>query len=205
MNKILRKLGMISLIFTIGLLAGCGGLAAADQLGGYNLPDTIDPMQASSGSVDNNDSAMVTQAHQQLINEAFHALGFNGLTRSEEMHNLVTRLQRQNDPNHISYLYEFSMDGKIIGYYVVRGKCSSTDSQLTIPQMIDNTNGAGGQVIAAPSLDGSSGLNEPGIFCFLDNPQRTMITWSGTYQMSDTYLPMHQVPLLTLPMQGTKP
>jgi hypothetical protein len=89
---------------------------------------------------------------------------------SLERRNLRERLLRFNRPQKIGYLYVMSF-GKFVGYYVVRGKVSSTQSQMTnADQVWDSGSGEQGEtVVGSIGDDGSFGPNEggdKGIFFF---------------------------------------
>ena len=105
------------------------------------------------------------------------------LKDSQERRNLKERLLRQNKPNAISYLYVLGgTTGKPIGYYVVKGKVSSTQSQMTTDNLvIDRTEGD--VVVNAPGDDGSYGANEPGVFFFLTSG--VMVQTDQGYIISD--------------------
>ena len=116
------------------------------------------------------------------------------LRNSAERQNLRKRLLITNDPNLTGYLYLFSF-GKPIGYYVVKGKVSSTDSQMTTSTTVERHNGDRGGNIAypAPGDDGSYGANENGIFFFTSSGE--FVTTNLDYIWSDKPLPI-DVPLL---------
>ena len=89
---------------------------------------------------------------------------------SLERRNLSERLIRFNRPQKIGYLYVMSF-GKFVGYYVVKGKVSSTQSQMTnTTQTWDAGSGEQGETTAdSIGDDGSFGPNEggdQGIFFF---------------------------------------
>ena len=112
------------------------------------------------------------------------------LKDSLERRNLKERLLRTNKPNQIGYIYLMSF-GKIIGYHVIKGKVSSTQSQMTTDNLIVwkcNAGNCSHNVVNAPGDDGSYGANEPGIFYFLTNG--TMVTTSLDYLYSDQPLPV---------------
>jgi len=89
------------------------------------------------------------------------------LKDSLERRNIRERLLRTNDPNKIGYVYLLSFS-KPLGYYVIKGKVSSTQSQMTTDQLVErHTDGGGGNfVYNAPGDDGSYGANEDGVFFF---------------------------------------
>lgn len=88
---------------------------------------------------------------------------------SLERRNLRERLTRFSKPQKIGYLYLMSF-GKFVGYYVVKGKVSSVQSQMTNPTQVWNCGGAdGGCQAESIGDDGSFGPNEggdKGIFFF---------------------------------------
>jgi predicted small secreted protein len=103
------------------------------------------------------------------------------LKDSLERRNLKERLIRTNKPNAQGYVYLMSF-GTIIGYYTVKGKVSSTQSQMTTDNLvIDRTEGD--VVVNAPGDDGSYGANEDGIFFFTTEGQ--MVTTNLDYIWSD--------------------
>lgn len=106
------------------------------------------------------------------------------LRDSLERRNLKERLLRTNKPNQQGFVYLMSF-GKIIGYYGVKGKVSSTQSQMTTDQLIIQNCGTCTErsVVSAPGDDGSYGPNESGIFFFTTEGQ--MITTSLDYIWSD--------------------
>lgn len=81
---------------------------------------------------------------------------------SLERRNLKERLLRFNKPDKVGYLYVMSF-GKFIGYYVVKGKVSSVQSQMTTTTQTWDCGGADGGC-SVPSIgdDGSFGPNEGG-------------------------------------------
>lgn len=106
---------------------------------------------------------------------------------SLECKNLKEREHRNSDPNRIGYVYLYNFDGSIKGYFAVKGKVSSTQSQMgPTDDVIYYDRGSYGNstsTVEAPGDDGSYGPNEEGIFFFLVNG--TMVTYSGEYLLSD--------------------
>lgn len=83
------------------------------------------------------------------------------MRHSLERDNLKNRLLRFNKPDKIGYLYVMSF-GKFVGYYAVKGKVSSNQSQLTnTVQTWDSGSGAD-TVGESIGDDGSFGENEGG-------------------------------------------
>lgn len=116
---------------------------------------------------------------------------------SQECRNLAEKKKRDEDPNRITYVYTMSWTGEFIGYYVVKGKVSSNQSQMgPMDQAVDiDPLGSNRQweLVEAPGDDGSFGPNEDGIFFF--TADGTKITWNGLYQQSDRPLKI-KAPLL---------
>jgi len=81
---------------------------------------------------------------------------------SLERRNLRERLLRFNRPQKVGYLYVMSF-GKFVGYYVVKGKVSSTQSQMTNGNQVwDGAGDQGETVVDSIGDDGSFGPNEGG-------------------------------------------
>lgn len=114
------------------------------------------------------------------------------LRDSLERRNIRERLLRTNRPNAIGYVYVMSF-GKIIGYYTIKGKLSSTQSQMTTDQLELDHGSYGQSVVSAPGDDGSYGANEPGIFFF--TTEGAMVETNLDYVVADQPLPV-DVPLL---------
>jgi hypothetical protein len=105
------------------------------------------------------------------------------LKDSQERRNIRDRLLRTNNPNAISYLYVLSFS-KPLGYYTVKGKVTSTQSQMTTEQIwAKPCDGCDGTFIPGPGDDGSYGANEPGIFFF--TTEGVMVTTNLDYIISD--------------------
>lgn len=81
---------------------------------------------------------------------------------SLERRNLRERLLRFNKPDKIGYLYVTSF-GKFVGYYVIKGKVTSANSQMTTTAQTWDCGGAdGGCQVPSIGDDGSFGPNEGG-------------------------------------------
>lgn len=121
------------------------------------------------------------------------------LKDSLERRNLREKLLRQNKPNQIGYVYILSF-GKFLGYYTIKGKVSSNQSQMTTDNLIakaDFGEGWESQVVNAPGDDGSYGENEPGIFFF--TTEGALVQVSTDYIYSDQPINVGDVPELNGP------
>lgn len=114
-----------------------------------------------------------------------------------EKKNLKAKMDREENPDAVRYLYLYSF-GQPMGYYITKGKISSSGSQRTPEQDIHYTCSSGGTcthvVVDGPKDDGSYGAGDPGIFFFLANGQ--MIETSFDYIISDQPIAAANVPLL---------
>lgn len=100
-----------------------------------------------------------------------------------ERKNLARRLQQYNSKGNTNYVYVFAgMTDKVIGYYVIRGKVSSTSSQMTSTQVNVHCGYGGDHTTCTNDAigdDGSYGPDEggdQGVFFF---------TTSGTLVETD--------------------
>lgn len=112
------------------------------------------------------------------------------LKDSLERRNLKERLLRTNDPSTLGYIYLINF-GKVIGYYTIKGKVSSTQSQMTTNNLTVRECHAGScwsNVVDAPGDDGSYGPNEDGMFFF--TTEGAFVTTSLDYIWSDQPLPI---------------
>lgn len=101
---------------------------------------------------------------------------------SLECKNLKERERRNSQPNAIGYVYLYNFDGSVKGYFTIKGKVSSTQSQMG-PMDSTMTHSYGNLTYEAPGDDGSYGPNEQGIFFF--TTEGVMVTYSGEYVLSD--------------------
>lgn len=109
---------------------------------------------------------------------------------SLECKNLKERERRNSRPNAIGYVYLYNFDGSVKGYFTIKGKVSSTQSQMApMDVLVDGCQRTGEdcpQSMEAPGDDGSFGPNEGGIFFFTS--EGVMVTYSGEYVLSDAPL-----------------
>jgi hypothetical protein len=105
---------------------------------------------------------------------------------SLEVANLKEKLAREDDPDSIRYLYVMSF-GQVVGYYVTKGKISSSGSQLAPEQEIIY-GGGNGNVVDSAQDDGSYGSGDPGIFFF--TTEGVMVVTDLDYIQSDAPLPI---------------
>lgn len=105
---------------------------------------------------------------------------------SLECKNLKEREKRNSQANAIGYVYLYNFDGSIKGYFTIKGKVSSTQSQMGPMDMIVDVcknSDYCPEIVEAAGDDGSHGPNEEGIFFF--TTEDVMVTYSGEYVLSD--------------------
>lgn len=88
---------------------------------------------------------------------------------SLEREQINKRTELWNDENKVSYLYLLTEYGGAIGYYAIKGKVSSVNSQVTTPEQAIFQAGYheyAAATIPSPSEDGSYGTNGGGVFAF---------------------------------------
>lgn len=131
------------------------------------------------GCADNTESKDAqTQRASQSVTNAYAEKSRNAVPYPlEQMNNWLEleqqreKLLRFNNPAKIGYVYIFNQGAEEpLGYYTIKGKISSTNSQMTTGSQVFWTckDGHGCQpvVVESPSDDGSYGENEPGYFFF---------------------------------------
>jgi hypothetical protein len=131
-------------------------------------------------------SQAVVVAYEEKLTSAV-PYPLDRMNDSLERRNLREKLLRFNDPSKIGYVYLLTDFGQIVAYYTIKGKVSSTQSQLTITQQTrcipiqDREDPC--FIVDSVSDDGSYGLNEDGVFFF--TTEDVFITWNGAYLYSD--------------------
>lgn len=102
-----------------------------------------------------------------------------------ERKNLAARLIAQNSKGSTAYVYVLApLDGKPIGYYVIKGKVSSTGSEMTSTDInvdCSNSNTNAACTNLAIGDDGSYGMNEGG--------QNGVFFFTSTGVLVETTLP----------------
>ena len=127
------------------------------------------------------------------------------LTDSLERRNLKERLLRQNDPDKIGYVY-FVPFGKFMGYWTIKGKVSSTQSQMNpSDELTDDLSDCSGcfesQVLQSAGDDGSFGEAERGVFFFTTDGAMIQLP-EDDYVYADQPISIGNIPELNA---GTQP
>jgi hypothetical protein len=145
-----------------------------------------------TGSKPKADSAQVTGQNQteQAFKQQQTAVPYpvNQLKDSLERRNVRERLLRYNNPNKISYIYLLSQTGAVITSYTIKGKVSSSNSQLTTDTIVQDCTGWQTPCrnnVTAPGDDGTYGPNENGIYFYTTEDVMITIPDSVLYILSD--------------------
>lgn len=109
------------------------------------------------------------------------------LSSSLEKANLKKKLERENSPSAVRYVYLMNF-GQIVGYYTISGKVSSSGSQLAPEQDIVDPCATDycPTVVDSAQDDGTYGAGDPGIFFFTTDG--VMVETSLDYVVSDAPL-----------------
>lgn len=114
-----------------------------------------------------------------------------------EKKNLEEKRKREENGSAVRFVYLYSF-GQPMGYYVAKGKISSSGSQRTPEQdnmwTCKNNYGCQPIVVDGAQDDGSYGKGDPGIFFFLADGN--MIETTFDYVVSEKPLTAVNVPLL---------
>ncbi len=170
------------------LKLGLAALVALATASAAMAVSTLDPhydYQNKQGAVSNQVAELAMTAVPYPLPQIQAKGGFL------ELRNLRERLLRFNDANKIGYVYLVSLTGKPFGYYTIKGKISSTQSQMTVP--VQGHNCCGGGTWTTPSVgdDGSFGEEEggsQGVFFFTTTG--VMIETDQPFVYSDAPLPL---------------
>jgi len=123
---------------------------------------------------------------QRDTREAAQKAATNKTGDSLEIRNLKAKRDKEEDPNATRYVYLMNY-GNVVGYYVVKGKVSSSGSQIGPETEIVN-GGGNGNVVDSAQDDGSYGDGDPGIFFFTTDG--VMVETSLDYVVSDQPMPI---------------
>jgi hypothetical protein len=106
-----------------------------------------------------------------------------------EKANLTEKLRREEDPNAVRYVYLMNF-GDIVGFYVIKGKVSSSGSQIAPEMEAIRTCSTCSERVVVDSKqdDGTYGTGDPGIFFFTSDG--TMVATSLDYIEADAPLPI---------------
>ncbi len=165
-----------SLLAVLALLNGCGALQPDSQTQGQQ----------------------VTEAYSTRLTRA-RPYPLGAMNDSSERANLTERLLRMNNPNKIGYVYTMTANGQIIAMYTIKGKVSSTASQLTPTQNVYSPYRSTAVTTDSMGDDGSYGPEEGGtngIFFFTTSG--VLVEWNGLWLYSDAPLNLTTKPLIVI-------
>lgn len=108
------------------------------------------------------------------------------LDNSLGIQNQEDRLQREEDPNQIRYVYLLAkLDGGVLGYYTIKGKVSPAGTQLAPEQEIicKWSSAESCQAVDSAKDDGTYGASDAGSFFF--TTENVLIETTLDYLQSD--------------------
>lgn len=183
MKRTLRwTAGIIAAIAAMGaLLAGC------------------DASPASQAQSDNNDLAATE--YQNFSQAVPYPFQDKMPTDPLERKNLARRLVQYNSAGDTNYVYIETFGGQVIGYYVIRGKVSSTGSQMTSTQVNVDCGQNTSCTDQAIGDDGSYGPEEGGQFgVFFFTTSGTLVETDNPFIVSSQPIKLYaNVPQLDAP------
>lgn len=120
-----------------------------------------------------------------------------------ERKNLAARLTQYNAAGDTNYVYLFAWGSATpIGYYVIKGKVSSTGSQMTATQITTDCGQSSGCVVDAIGDDGSYGPEEGGEYgVFFFTSTGTLVETDQPFVVSSAPIQLYvNVPQLDAPV-----
>ena len=147
---------------------------------------------SGSSSSQTKDQATTQEYYNKLRDKVPYPL--EQMQDSIERRNLREKLLRFTKPDKLGYVYLMSQTGEVVTFFTIKGKVSSTQSQMTTSDVVgdycDNSH-CDHVSTKGPSDDGSYGENESGIFFF--TTEDVYVTWSGSYIYMDAPLKVDSV------------
>jgi hypothetical protein len=168
---------------------------------GLMLAAVVVPIQFAMAD-SQSDGQATTEAYARKLSTA-RAYPLGEMNDSAERANLTERLLRMNNPNKIGYVTLMTQNGQVIATFTIKGKVSSTASQLTNTQNVQSAWSNAAVVVDSMGDDGSYGPEEGGknaIFFF--TTAGVLIEWSGLWQYADAPVTMRTPPLVVLPVDA---
>lgn len=161
---------------------------------------------ACSSSSSPNSTAVAQSITEQVSKKlkAAEAYPLAQMNDSTELANLREKLLRMNDPHKIGYLYELTQTGQVLAQYTVKGKVTSTQSQMLNTNYAETpcpncTGGGAATTVDSMGDDGSYGQNEGGqngIFFFTTSG--VLVEYDGLWTYSDAPLNLTSKPLIVV-------
>jgi len=185
MRKNVKKAGAVAVL---ALVVGAG--ASACDIGG---DDSGPKGGVSAQNLGNNDNNAIASWANRAVRYPYRN---QDPTDPLEIKNLARRLTYFNSKGSTGYVYLLAPNtDKVIGYYVISGKVSSTGSQMTATQAVHNCSDQyGGSCTATDSIgdDGSYGPEEggqQGVFFFTTTGTlvETVMPWIYSSQPLKVY------------------
>lgn len=177
---------MKKLIAALVIITGLASASTAFACGGWFSPSC----DSASGQAQQQQET-VAQTMAKLISQT----PAPQLDNSLERQNISKRLTTFSDPAKISYIYLISY-GKVMSYYVVKGKITSGSKRLTPQNQVtyQDVGTPDNVVVEAPELDGTYGSSNPYIYFWTTDG--VYVQWTGDYMLTDQPLSLATPPEL---------
>jgi hypothetical protein len=180
-------------------------LVAALTVGG--VAACTSSSSASKAQQANNNLAGTT--YQEFASAVPYPYAHQAPSDPLERLNLARRLTQYNSKGNTNYVYVFDFAGHVLGYYVIKGKVSSTSSQMTSTD-VNVQCGYGGTNESCTNLaigdDGSYGPDEGGQFgVFFFTTNGTLVETDQPFLVSSAPISIYaSVPQLDAPVAAKK-
>jgi hypothetical protein len=132
------------------------------------------------------DSEIANKVHERNMQQ----IDLNTLTMSLEPMNIAKRIRNFQDENKISYIYLISF-GKIMSFYTIKGKVTSSSKRLTATQESVYNSGSY-SVLDKSDLDGTFGKSDEYIFFWTTDG--TYVQWNDKYLLCDRPMKLNNIP-----------
>lgn len=127
------------------ILAGALSITACTSAGNSAVSPASNPSSPANvtggGLEDGQESATALLYANENVKNYDNSVFSQMTGPSDEMSNDAQRDLTLNNPNRIGYVYVYATNGTLVGFYTIKGKVSSTESQLTESQDIVEDSG----------------------------------------------------------------
>jgi len=158
------------------------------------------------------DTTPTAQTQLQAVSETIYKNGNEAASKdyaaqihgpTAEVQNVKARNIRLLNANKIGYVYQFTNDGKLLGFWTIRGKMSSTASQLTNSQNIAWGSSTSGSAVTDSIGDDATYGNEEcqnqiGVFFFQTGNDALTEICGGIIDYSDAPMGLTSQPLIVV-------
>jgi hypothetical protein len=190
-----RRVRVSALLAGIALTVGLTATACTSSSTATSAQGAVDTSDSQAQTTFNEFSSAVPYPYTQCSGSKCTAAPPSDPL---ERLNLAARLKEYNSAGDTNYVYVFGFNGQVLGYYVIKGKVSSTGSEMTSTQQVTNcgtaNNGDNGgcSVTDAIGDDGSYGPEEGGSFgVFFFTSTGTLVETDQPFMVSSTPIALY--------------